>query len=47
MTPEEAIEEMKLLGHEFFIFHHADLDQVTLVYRRQAGDYGLIIPEIS
>ena len=47
MTPEEAIEEMKLLGHEFFIFHHADLDQVTLVYRRQTGDYGLIIPEIS
>lgn len=47
MTPEEAIEEMKLLGHEFFIFYHADLDQVTLVYRRQAGDYGLINPEIS
>ena len=46
MTPQEAIEEMRLLGHEFFIFHHADLDQVALVYRRQAGDYGLIIPEI-
>jgi putative sigma-54 modulation protein len=47
MTTEEAVEQMELLTHDFFIFHDADIDQFALLYRRRAGDYGLIIPELS
>ena len=47
MTMEEAVEELELLGHDFFLFYHADLDQFALLYRRRAGDYGLILPELS
>ncbi len=47
MTPEEAAEQMEALGHDFFVFHHADADQFALLYRRRAGGYGLIIPELS
>lgn len=47
MTTEEAVAQMELLGHDFFLFHDADVDQVALLYRREAGDYGLIIPEPS
>ncbi len=47
MTMEEAVEQMELLGHDFFLFHDADAGQFALLYRRRAGDYGLIIPELS
>lgn len=47
MTTEEAVEEMELLGHDFFLFYDAGLDQFALLYRRRAGDYGLIIPELT
>jgi ribosomal subunit interface protein len=47
MTTEEALEQIELLGHDFFIFHDAELGQFALLYRRSAGDYGLIIPELS
>jgi putative sigma-54 modulation protein len=46
MTLNEAVEEMEALGHEFFVFHHAAEDQVAVLYRRHAGGYGLIIPEL-
>jgi len=46
MTPEEAIEQMELLGHNFFIFYNPDEGQVNVVYRRRDGNYGLIIPEL-
>ena len=45
MTVEEAIFEMELLGHDFFLFHNAETDQYNVLYRRRDGNYGLIEPE--
>jgi len=45
MTEAEAIEQMELLGHDFFLFRDADREEMALLYRRQDGDYGLILPE--
>jgi putative sigma-54 modulation protein len=45
MTAEEAILQMDLLGHNFFVFANADTDSVNVVYRRKDGNYGLIGPE--
>lgn len=45
MAVEEAILEMDLLGHDFFVFANAETEQVNVVYRRKAGDYGLIEPD--
>lgn len=45
MTEAEAIEQMELLGHNFFLFQDADRDEVVLLYRRRDGDYGMILPE--
>jgi len=42
MHGDEAIEQMELLGHDFFIFTDADTNQVNVVYRRKDGHYGLI-----
>lgn len=47
MNTDEAIEQMELLGHNFFVFYNADNGSVNVVYRRQTGDYGLIIPELD
>ena len=44
MDPEEAVLQMDLLGHSFFVFSNADTDEVNVVYRRKDGDYGLIEP---
>jgi putative sigma-54 modulation protein len=44
---EEAIEQMELLGHDFFLFHYADEDIPSVVYRRRDGSYGLLIPKVS
>ncbi len=38
---------MELLGHTFFLFRDADKDILALLYRRQDGDYGMILPESS
>ncbi|MEX0786743.1 MAG: ribosome-associated translation inhibitor RaiA [Dehalococcoidia bacterium] len=46
MTVAEAQEQIEALGHAFFVFHHADADQVAVLYRRNTGDYGLIVPEL-
>jgi putative sigma-54 modulation protein len=45
MSPEEAIEQMELLGHRFYVFLNADEEAVNVVYRRDDGDYGLLQPE--
>lgn len=45
MPVEEAILQMNLLGHEFFMFSNADTNQVNVVYKRKDGNYGLIEPE--
>ena len=42
MTVEDAIVEMELLDHDFFLFHNAETDRYGVVYRRTDGDYGLI-----
>jgi putative sigma-54 modulation protein len=43
MSPEEAILQMNLLGHEFFVFRNMDADEaIAVVYKRRQGDYGLI-----
>ncbi len=42
MSPEEAILQMNLLGHEFFVFHNDETDKIDVVYKRKDGNYGLI-----
>ena len=45
MTPEEAILQMNLIDHEFFMFVDSSTGDTCVVYRRADGNYGLIIPE--
>lgn len=45
MTAEEAILNMNLLGHSFFVFIDADSGDTAVVYKRKEGSYGLIVPE--
>jgi putative sigma-54 modulation protein len=45
MDPEEAIEHMELLGHNFYVFWNSDDERVGVIYRRNDGDYGLLEPE--
>lgn len=45
MTPEEAVDQMELIGHDFFLFLNMEIGQVCCVYRRKAGNYGLLIPQ--
>ena len=47
MSVDEAIDQMRLLGHEFFLFLDADSQGLKLVYRRKYGNYGLIEPELD
>ena len=44
MDEREAVEQMELLGHTFFVFHNTDTGEVNVVYRRKDGNYGLIVP---
>jgi len=44
MSPEEAALQMDMLGHNFFVFRDAESNDVSVVYRRHDGDYGLIEP---
>ncbi len=45
MSAEEAIMQMNLLGHTFFVFNDADTGKTCVVYTRRDGNYGLIEPE--
>lgn len=45
MTVEEAVLQMNLLGHDFFVFRNAENEEVCVVYKRKDGNYGLIEPE--
>ncbi|WP_130818913.1 ribosome hibernation-promoting factor, HPF/YfiA family [Anaerococcus vaginimassiliensis] len=47
MSAEEAILQMELLDHNFFVYLDADDMQVRVVYRRKKGDYGQIIPHLD
>jgi putative sigma-54 modulation protein len=44
---EEAIDQMKALGHDFFLFFNDATEEVNLLYRRRDGNYGLIEPEFG
>jgi putative sigma-54 modulation protein len=44
MSPEEAILQMNLLEHSFFVFSDAESGDTCVVYRRKDGNYGLIVP---
>lgn len=45
MSVEEAIMQMDLLGHTFFVFNDAETEETCVVYKRHDGNYGLIAPE--
>lgn len=47
MYNDEAVEQMELLGHNFFVFRDAETNQVNVLYRRSDGNYGLIVADIS
>ena len=42
MDMEEAIMQMELIGHSFFVYRDVESDSISIVYRRNDGDYGLI-----
>jgi putative sigma-54 modulation protein len=47
MLQEEAIEQMELLGHDFFVFYNADQGGINVLYRRKDENYGLLIPDLG
>jgi ribosome hibernation promoting factor len=47
MSPEEAVLQLELVGHDFFVFQNGDTNDVNVVYRRRDGNYGLIEPQIA
>ena len=44
MSAEEAVEQLELIGHDFFVFRNDDSGEINVVYRRRDGDYGVIEP---
>jgi putative sigma-54 modulation protein len=47
MGEAEAIEQMELLGHDFYLFLNADEGSINLIYRRRDGNYGLLQPIVA
>jgi len=45
MDAQEAVMEMELLGHTFFVFRNGVTDEINVVYKRSDGEYGLIEPQ--
>jgi putative sigma-54 modulation protein len=45
MPVEEAMREMELVDHDFFLFRNSETGSFNVLYRRHDGDYGLIEPE--
>jgi putative sigma-54 modulation protein len=46
MSEDEAIDQMELLGHNFFIFYNAETAKIGVLYRREDGNYGVLEPEV-
>lgn len=46
MSADEAVLQMELLGHSFFVYQDADTNNVSVVYKRKDGNYGLLEPEL-
>jgi putative sigma-54 modulation protein len=47
MDEEEAVAQMELLGHDFYVFFNVNQNQINVLYRRRNGEYGLIQPELA
>ena len=47
ITPEEAVMQMELLGHDFFVFINSETEGTAVVYRRKDKNYGLIEPSVD
>ena len=47
MTQDEAVEQMELLGHDFFVFFNSEVEGINILYRRKDGDYELLQPELK
>ncbi len=46
LSVEEAILQMNMIGHEFFMFRNAQTNEINVVYKRKNGTYGLLEPEV-
>jgi putative sigma-54 modulation protein len=47
MSEDEAVDQMELLGHDFFVFYNANSDSINVLYRRSDGNFGLLQPELA
>jgi putative sigma-54 modulation protein len=47
MSPEDAIDQMDLLGHDFYVFFNIDEEAINVLYRRHDGNFGLLQPEMG
>lgn len=47
MSSDEAVEQMELLGHDFYVFFNLDDEAINVLYRRHDGNYGLLQPEMG
>lgn len=47
MNEAEAIEQMELLGHTFFMFFNETTNSMNVLYKRTSGDYGLLVPDMG
>jgi putative sigma-54 modulation protein len=47
MSPQEAVLQMEMVGHDFYVFYDDEAQRVGVVYKRRSGDYGLIEPEVG
>lgn len=45
MSAEEAVLQMELLGHNFFVYTNGETEEINVVYKRKDGNYGLIEPD--
>jgi ribosome hibernation promoting factor len=45
LSPQDAVLQLELIGHDFFVFRNDDSGEVNVVYRRRDGQYGLIEPQ--
>ncbi|HSH05329.1 MAG TPA: ribosome-associated translation inhibitor RaiA [Anaerolineae bacterium] len=46
MSPEEAVDQMELLGHDFFVFYNEEDNNINVVYRRRDQTYGVLLPDL-
>jgi putative sigma-54 modulation protein len=47
MTADEAILQMELVEHDFFVFKDADTNNINVIYKRKDGNYGILEPDYA